>query len=266
VPGARAGTAPIAGLTYIVLSCFDFFPETTAIGRAWGGFGMFATTPGNLWATCDLPPGARLRQVEWYASNTSGTARTLTTRLFTTGNGVLDTVLTSTTIADGVLPTSPVTTDVSAGPWALGSRLVVGGYSVGSTTQINAVRLGFGHAPAGTVVLPQPVRKFDSRSSGNGARLGAGSVRTIALTPEVPVGATGVLVNLTVLSTVGSGAVAAYAAGAAAGSGVLRWYASNQVLDNQITAPLNASAQLAIAVKSGSAHVVADVVGYLVAA
>ena len=265
LPGARAGTAPLAGLTYVVLSCFDFFPESTATGRAWGGFGMFATTPGNLWATCDLPPGAQLRQVEWYASNTSGTARNLTTRLFTTGSGVLDTILSSTTIADGVLPTSPVTTNLTAGPWPLGSRLVVGGYSVGSTTQINGVRLGFGNAPAGTVVLPRPVRVFDSRSSGNGARLGTGSVRTVTLTPQVPVGATGAIVNLMVLSTVGSGAVAACAAGTASGAGVLRWFASNQMLDNQVTVPLNAAAQMSLVVKSGSTHVVADVVGYLVA-
>ena len=115
------------------------------------------------------------------------------------------------------------------------------------------------------MVLPRPVRVFDSRSSGNGARLGTGSVRTVTLTPEVPVGATGAIVNLMVLSTVGSGAVAAYAAGTAAGAGVLRWFASNQMLDNQVTVPLNAAAQMSLVVKSGSTHVVADVVGYLVA-
>ena len=72
--------------------------------------------------------------------------------------------------------------------------------------------------------------------------------------------------NLTVLGTVGSGAVAAYAAGTVAGAGVLRWFASNQVLDNQVTVPLNAAAQMSVVVKSGSAHVVADLVGYLTSA
>jgi len=158
------------GITYAFRSFFDFSTEEPSRLRTFGGEGVFAAggTGGFLWTSVDLPLGAQVRDVEWYCLNTAGEMKGLA-RLWDAGEGPLTAFVAETAI--------PVKSTVSAtrsvvgvnnnGPYPHGTRLMLGIRTVANDSQqVNGVRVGYTRGPTDLVVLPTPVRVYDSRPAG----------------------------------------------------------------------------------------------------
>jgi hypothetical protein len=115
------------------------------------------------------------------------------------------------------------------------------------------------------VPVSPPARAFDSRTSGGA--LGAGQSRDVSLTAgKVPAGASAALVNLTIVNTVGSGFLTMYAQGTSAPStSNINWYANNQIVANNATPAVSASAQVTVQAGGSSlakTNFIIDVFGY----
>lgn len=130
-----------------------------------------------------------------------------------------------------------------------------------------------GAGTAGAItLLPTPVRAYDSRPGnppavGPKTPLAGGSPRTIDCTANssgVPVGATGVLANLTVVHTSATGFLVAYAAGAAVpGTSTVNWFRPGSIVANSSFVACSAAAAIDLYVAPGSvADVIVDIVGY----
>jgi len=121
-------------------------------------------------------------------------------------------------------------------------------------------------------VLPTPVRVYDSRPNNPPNNVTKGPIanataRTIACTNNasgVPVGATAVLVNATVVNTSANGFLALYRNGIAyPGTSNVNWFVPGQVNANQAVVALDVLARIAAYVPAGSsADVIVDAVGY----
>ena len=120
-----------------------------------------------------------------------------------------------------------------------------------------------------SVVIPlDPRRILDTRTA-----LGIGT--TSPLTPDqtitlqvtgaggVPAGATGVVLNVTVNSPTGAGYVSAYPAGATRPEASVINYSAGEDVANMITATLSPSGAIDLYNAQASAHLIADVAGYL---
>ncbi len=130
-----------------------------------------------------------------------------------------------------------------------------------------------GGGTAGSLhLLPEPLRAYDSRTTG---RLAAGSTTTISLAngrngagatiAAIPAGATAALVNVTLTGTVGNfGFIQAYSASLPAppATSVMNWSTPDDNVANEMTVKVDATAQISISVGVNSTHVIADVVGY----
>jgi hypothetical protein len=121
-------------------------------------------------------------------------------------------------------------------------------------------------------VLPTPVRVYDSRPNNppnnvvKGPLANAAS-RAISCTNNssgVPVGATAVLVNATVVNTSASGFLALYRNGIAyPGTSNVNWFTAGQVNANQAVVAVDAFARIAAYVPANaSTDVIVDVIGY----
>jgi hypothetical protein len=133
-------------------------------------------------------------------------------------------------------------------------------------------RLGGGSTAGALVLLTTPVRVYDSRP-GNPPNIGSktpvanGTARTIDTKVNgsgVPAGATGVLVNLTVVNTSASGFLAAYKAGASVpDASSINWFTTGEIVANTTVVACNATAQIALYVPpTSSTDVLVDVIGY----
>ena len=121
-------------------------------------------------------------------------------------------------------------------------------------------------------LLPTPVRVYDSRPGdppavGPKTPLTGGSPRTVDCTANgsgVPVGATGVLANLTVVHTSPTGFLVAYAAGASVpGTSTVNWFRLGSIVANSSFVALSAAAAIDLYVAPGAvADVIVDIVGY----
>jgi hypothetical protein len=135
------------------------------------------------------------------------------------------------------------------------------------------------------VTLPAPVRVYDSRAGQpNQAPNTQGALSFTSAPPSaafrdvacnknassgataVPAGATTLLMNLTVISLSGVGALAAYATGAAQPStSSINWSSGGLVLANSVTSACNASQHVNVAIVAGagaSTNFILDVIGY----
>jgi hypothetical protein len=142
------------------------------------------------------------------------------------------------------------------------------------TFPAGAIRGQLANAVQSTVLLPVPLRAYDSRL-GDG-KLQAGQTRTIGLTTgkdaaganqiALPVGATGALVNLTITDTEGAGFVKMYSAAISEpATSSINWSQSDQNL--AVSTPVAVDAQArSIKLTGGvnATNVVVDVVGYLI--
>ena len=139
-------------------------------------------------------------------------------------------------------------------------------------------RMLSGPSTAGAFTPLTPARVYDSRLgtyAQNGV-LGGGQNRTISVANSynvngvqvtanfVPVGATAVFANVTVVDTVGAGYLAVNPGGTTVVSAsTINWSASGQVLANGVVLTLNGSRQLSVINGSGgSTQFIIDVLGY----
>jgi hypothetical protein len=262
---APISSAPEAGVSYQFRSWDDFFPEDDlAYGRKFGGGGFYTNIASNyLAATFDLPPGAILHDLEWYVSNS--VAMTVYANVWQSSAAYLDTFWSSSIPAGSGVTAHKfaIPTNVN-GPYPHGTRLMVAaGTPTTGAALLNGVRAGFMNAPTSTVLLPSPIRAYDSRNTGG--PISAGHSRTVTVAGHVPVGALGAIVNLTVTHTVSSGYLKLYAAGSSLPpTSAINWFGSGQTLANQATTALSLGRQMTVTGGTGSTDFVVDLVGYLV--
>ncbi|MEO6822569.1 MAG: hypothetical protein ABI468_09065, partial [Candidatus Nanopelagicales bacterium] len=80
-----------------------------------------------------------------------------------------------------------------------------------------------------------------------------------SLAAQVPAGATGVLLNLTVTQTERSG----YLKLGSGGTSSINWYAAAQTLANAATASLSTARTVTVTGAGGPTHYIVDLLGYL---
>ncbi len=103
----------------------------------------------------------------------------------------------------------------------------------GSTTDTPS-KPAFFHT-ASVIVDASPVfRLWDTREDGYGA-LGAGGIRNVFTPYSDADGISGVIVNVTITGTVGSGYLTVYAKGPIPETSTINWFASNQTIANSTT-------------------------------
>jgi hypothetical protein len=259
--GARIGSAPISGYSYAHRSFMDF--DTLDLGaRNWSDTGVYASSgSGEMGTTVDLPPGAVFRDMEWYFMSTLATK--LEAYLWTSGSARFQ-VVASMPVAAGSTALRAQRVVIPAdhnGPYASGARLLLWAVT-GSGVRINGARVGFTAGPAGSIMLPAPVRVYDSRS---GAKIANGQTRTHNLSSWVPAAAVGAILSLTAVNGEGSGWLTVYANGAALpGTSSISWQANS--IANEIHTALNADRQIKVNCGGGptsKTHYLIDLVGYL---
>lgn len=268
--GTTALATPISsalapGVQYLFKDFEEFEAETIASGRTWGGQGVYTpNSTGLLSVSFDLPPGARLYDVEWYVYNNSSSGASCLLRIYSAGSGQFLTVAVDTTVPAnaGMVAQRAAVPSTSNGPFASGTRAVAALYTpTDGTIQINGVRVGYTKAPLRPVLLPTPARIVDSRTSGGAL---TNTSRTISLAGQTPVGALGALVNLTVVNTVTSGYLALTASGSTATpTSTVHWFASNQTVANQATTAISSSRTITLTAH-GSTQFIVDLIGYLI--
>jgi hypothetical protein len=259
-------SAHTPGVTYYYRSQYDMRPIVYLEGyQVAGGVAYTNEIDGALVTTIQPPAGAILAEVEWYLKATS--AQTIIVSVTVPGATAASTIF--------ALPLGvPIPTELYAhkeiidsgvnGPYPAGSTIIAGASSLADETAgVGGVRFGFKGGTQAPVLLPAPLRAYDSRS--HDGPLSSGSTRVVSLAGQLPVGAVGAIVNLTVTHTVLTGFLKAYAAGAAAPStSAINWYASGQTVANQATVGVSSARAIAITAGGHSADFIVDVVGYLV--
>ncbi len=187
----RIGSPLIGGYTYVYRNFYDFTPWENG-ARTFNGYGAYGSD-GTLRTMFDAPPGAILRDMEWYFSAT--TTGSVYAGIWTTGAAYLN-VLANASVAAGAAGLRALRTVVpssSYGPYSPGTRLAAFAAGTSATFLINGVRLGFSMYPAGATMLATPTRVYDSRS---GAKIGNGQTRIHSLASWIPAGATAAIVNV----------------------------------------------------------------------
>ena len=257
------GSAAISGYVYRTVSFFDFTPQGHTSNRAWGDFGTYTYPSADyLWASVDVPAGARVRDVEWYAYNQTGLSFSAMARMWVAGYGVLDERLVDVSITSdfktqayrGTVPTS------AYGPYPLGCKVMLGiGTPSNGNLQINGARVGFSHGGGATGLLSTPVRAYDSRQVGG--LLSAGTTRTITLPTSVcPVGTTALVVNLIAVSAEKTGFLRMWPGHVADTDTSAINFVKGTTIANAQTVGVSASRQLKLR-SSAKMHVVIDVLG-----
>lgn len=262
-------SAPIPGYTYVYLDMFDFSPENYANGRAWTlNGGTYTPLGGNgmMWATAQLPPGAVVGDTEWYVwANQDNTE--LMTRVWVAGQAQFTTTISDILIGAvaSVRAVRVPAPSTSNGPFPAGVKVALGirTYSDKSVV-INGARIGYTMGPTGSVLLPAPVRMYDSRT---GTKIGQAQTRTHSLANRLPVGAVGAILNVTVTRTEGGGFLTVYSASAPApGTSSVNWTASGQAIANGVQTAVSGARAIKVTCGGVGARTdyVVDLVGYLV--
>jgi hypothetical protein len=259
-------SAPVTGVSYQFRGLEEFIPEEFASGRTWsGGGGIYPNLGfGLMSVSFDLAPGATLYDVEWYVHNGSAAALSGLLRIWVAGTAQMlyGGVDTNIPIGTGVSANRATVPAASNGPFPHGCRAVAAiEMPDDGSAEINGVRVGFKNAPTAPVLLPSPVRVYDSRT--HDGPLATGNTRTISLGSNLPPGAVGAVVNLTVVSTVGAGFLTLYAAGVPRpGTSSINWFASGQTLANQATTAVGPGNQLTV-YAGGETQFLVDLLAYL---
>lgn len=255
----------VSGYVYRSVSWADFTPDPFSLGRNFGGHGAYTVTgAGTLWATLDLPPGAVVREIEWYASNASGASVALYGRRWRAGEasfawGLADDAI--STAAAGVRARRVFVSLQNQIPFAAGTKIALGFASNGtSNTQIAGARVGL--TGGGAVTMREvPYRAYDSRDPDKGI-LPGGSTRTLTLPGfAAPSGTSAAIVNLTALGASANGYLRAYAAGAVAPTtSSINFAAQSTAIANGLLVGISSTRQLVV-YASATTHFLIDVLG-----
>jgi len=137
-----------------------------------------------------------------------------------------------------------------------------------------AIRGQLANSPQQSVLLPIPLRAYDSRATDG--PLAAGASRIIALTSgkdsagntflAVPPGASSAVVTLTVTQTVGAGFLKLYNAALASepATSSINWSAPEQILSVSTPVAIDSQGRVKITAGVNATNVVIDVVGYTI--
>ncbi|SOD70864.1 hypothetical protein SAMN05892883_0501 [Jatrophihabitans sp. GAS493] len=262
--GTTIASAPLAGYTYRHAEMFDFTPESPSALRAWGGSGVYTTgTTSALWASMEIPAGAKIRDIEWYTYNSASSPTSGLGRIWEAGTGGFYTPVVDVTIpvSSAVVATRGVVTSANYGPFPPGTKLALVFYNNDTTgkQQVNGVRVGFSEGAGAVGVLPVPVRAYDTRSSGG--RFAGGELRAITLPASaVPVGTTSVQLKFTSANSTISGNLKAYPAGGSLPQMTVLNYQAGQQCGNTVMMNVPPSRQIAI-LASTATDVVVDIFG-----
>lgn len=262
VPSTIASPA-VNGFIYRHVSWLDFQPESGPATRQYGGRGAYSSgSSPYLWATVEIPPGALVRDIEWYVYNNSGTAATALGRLWAAGTGTLFASVADTPVAstDDVVARRTVISSTFWGPHPIGTKLALGLSTTSTgTVQVNGARVGFSRG-AGTVgLLPAPVRAYDSQETGG--RLSTGSTRVITIPAALaPTGTTGILTNITVTGGTGGGHITVFSGDASKPSASTIHFVKGQTISNAVTVGLSPARKVKV-YASRAVHVIVDVTG-----
>ena len=239
-------------VVYRTIGEFDISVESSSAERQFGGRGVHSVgAQTSLWASIDIPAGVQLRDVEFYATNTTGSTVYGGVWLWTADNGYF-----SYQLAQAAIPTGSsqqaVLVDVSSannGPYPLGTKLFLTIFTpTNATVQWNGARVG---------MLGGGARAYDSRTE---TRFQAGETRTITLAEgQARPGVVGMLAQVTVLAPSSAGYVQVWpASDARPAVGELRHPASQAVFSVQC--PLPTSRKFKV-YSQRAAHVVVDLFG-----
>lgn len=255
----------ISGYVYRSVSWADFSPESLSLGRTYGGFGARTVTgAGTLWATLDLPAGAVVREIEWYASNASGASLSLFGRRWRPGEesfawGLADDSI--STAAAGLRARRVLVPVQNQIPFAPGTKLALGFEATGaSNAQVSGARVGF--TGGGAVTMREvPYRAYDSRNQGSGI-LPAGSTRIVTIPGfAAPSGTSALIINLTAFGASANGFLRVFAADAAAPTiSSINIPGSNTAIANGLLVGISSARQLKVYASSTS-HFLIDVLG-----
>jgi len=141
------------------------------------------------------------------------------------------------------------------------------------TFPAGAIRGQLANAVSSTVLLPVPLRAYDSRL-GDGKLL-AGQTRTIGLSTgrdaggsnviAVPPGATAAVVNLTITDTEGAGFVKMYSAAITEpATSSINWSDTGQNLAVSTPVAIDGQARIKLTGGVNSTNVIVDVIGYII--
>ena len=210
-------SAPVSGYNYRTVCMYDFEPFSPSSQRTWGGSGTYtAGSAGPLRATVEIPPGALVRDVEYYIYNNSGSSVFPDTYLYVAGTGEITSINASVAVPSGpsIIATRVVIPATHYGPYPLGSRLLVSLTTpTTGTVQINGARVGLTRGSGEIGLLDAPIRVYDSR---NFTKLSAGATRTITLPSSIVApGVNAVLINLTATNGEADGYMRVFSAAAA---------------------------------------------------
>ena len=125
--------------------------------------------------------------------------------------------------------------------------------------QLAAVQSGVGELR----ILAEPVRAYDSRTSGVSGRLVVGTPSSVDLSASVPAGARAALVTVTVTQTIGGGFVTAYsdALTTAPATSTVNWTAPNSDVATTTTVAVSGG-KIKLLAGQNPTHVIVDVIGY----
>jgi hypothetical protein len=277
-----AASAHQAGISYVYRTPFEFQLMYAATVRGTNT----GVTPGNddplvselpmgrgdFVASVDLPPGALLHDVEWYACVFDDEPASVFARVWLAGGDWDDMV----TVVGGQLPRiDPPEERVDAyrlevpadqrGPWPEGSKLLLYTRFEKSSTglSLSGARVGFAQAPRQLMMLTDPVRVYDSRTTGGA--LVPNASRVIPLGAAVPTSAAGALVSLSITASQGTGTLRAGRAGVSPTATALQWSRTGDKVTNLVSTGISAEQEMVVQSISatGATHVIAEVVGYL---
>jgi hypothetical protein len=255
-------SAPVAGVSYHFRMFEEFFPEDSSVPRHYGGQGTTGTS--GLFATgFDMPVGAILYDVEWYFHNLGTTSVPGILRVWGAGQGRfafggVDVALRPNT---RVAATRALVPSASNGPFPFGTRVVAAVNGINTNVQIDGVRVGLRQGPLSPVLLPTPVRVYDSRHH---SPIASGHTRAISLASHLPVGANGAMYALSVLNTHGHGMLHVGAAGTSLASVGIQWGHTGDRLTSSVTSAVNASRSIGVRASSNKTDFFIDLTGYLI--
>ncbi|SDI88248.1 hypothetical protein SAMN05444157_0622 [Frankineae bacterium MT45] len=262
--GTTIASAPLPGYTYRHAEMFDFTPESGIAIRQWGGNGVYTTgASGALWTSMEIPAGAKVRDVEWYAYNNSSATTIALARIWRAGSGGFYVPVVDVTIpiSTSVVATRGVVAAADYGPFPTGTKLALAFYTNDTTgkNQVNGVRVGFSEGAGAVGVFAVPVRAYDTRSTGN--KFAGGELRAITLpASSVPVGTTSVQLKFTSANSTISGNLKAYPAGGSLPQMTVLNYQAGQQAGNVVMMNVPPSRQIVI-LASTATDVIVDIVG-----
>lgn len=174
-------------------------------------------------------------------------------------------------VAKCVQSTAPIAAAIIANP----SGFYVNGHTAGFPDGAFRAQLAPSDAKAGDfVLLPQPLRAYDSRAVAEG-KVAASQARTIdlsqgrdganVLTAAVPAGARAAMVILTITQTEGSGFGTLYSAAVTLpATSTINWTQPNSDIASTTTVAVDGSSKVIFRSGQNATHVIVDVLGYYV--